>query len=302
MRSAGAWQNRAVAAGALSLAVAAAPGPLFAEGDPKVPHGLDPGGVAIALISDGVDYTDPEIASRLARDGEGEPIALDLVDGDVRPYAPAGSGRGTELAKRLLATYRNGRLVLVRADPNDAQSLARAAMFVMRTPSRVAAVAFWGHTKDTWESFSQVAQQSANVLFVVPGGDVSARSTGTNFPAQLKIDNVVSAVPFAPPRDQYAPAVGDEKIDAWVVAPGSTMFGGGPTPGPRDSVEAAILLASQAGCSLEGNFGAELAETGNLKAALMAQARLITVNGISANVHDPLCWYGGIQFGEPGRF
>ena len=53
---------------------------------PPVPPGVDPGGVLIALIGDGVDYTRPEIAARLARDGEGELIGWDFVDGDRRPF------------------------------------------------------------------------------------------------------------------------------------------------------------------------------------------------------------------------
>lgn len=54
---------------------------------PRVPPGIDPGGVAVAIIGGGIDYTRPEIAARLARDGEGEIIGWDFVDNDRRPYA-----------------------------------------------------------------------------------------------------------------------------------------------------------------------------------------------------------------------
>lgn len=276
--------------------------PADAAGDPKVPHGLDPGGTAIALISDGVDYTDPEIAARLARDGEGEPIGLDLIDGDVRPFAPANSSRGTALAKILLATYRNSRLIVVRANPDDALSLARAAVFVTRTPSRIAAVGFWGQSQETWLPFSQAVAQGNRVLFIVPGGDASARAQKTSFPADFRLANVVSAAPFAPAPDQYAPSVGDDRIDARVVGAGATMFGAAQTEGPRDSVEAAMLLAGLAGCMLEGKEPSALADAASLRAALLAQARAITVNGISADVLDPMCLYGGVRFGEPSRF
>ncbi len=295
------WRTVSAIAGAAILAAAAIV-PASAAGDPPVPHGLDPGGNAIALISDGVDYTDPEIAARLARDGEGEPIALDLIDGDVRPFTAADVGRGTTLAKMLLSTYRNSRLVVVRADPEDAGSLAQAAVFVTRTPSRIAVVGFWGHSKETWLPFSQAVEQGGRVLFIVPGGDARARGSKSNFPAQLRPANVLSAAPFDPPADQYAPAVGDDNIDAWVVAAGATMFGAGQTQGPRDSIEAAVLLAGQAGCTLEGTEVSALPNAASLRAAILTQARAIAVNGISAHVHDPMCWYGGIRFGEPGRF
>lgn len=54
---------------------------------PKVPVGVDPGGFAVAVVGEGIDYWRPEIARRLARDGEGEIIGFDLVDGDRLPYA-----------------------------------------------------------------------------------------------------------------------------------------------------------------------------------------------------------------------
>lgn len=55
---------------------------------PKLPPGVDPGGLAMAVIGDGIDYTRPEIATRLARDGEGELVGFDLVDRDRLPFAP----------------------------------------------------------------------------------------------------------------------------------------------------------------------------------------------------------------------
>src|SRR5262249_13897079 len=56
---------------------------------PKLPAGLDPGGVAIAILSTGIDYRAADIAQRLARDGEGDLIGWDLVDRDNRPFNEA---------------------------------------------------------------------------------------------------------------------------------------------------------------------------------------------------------------------
>src|SRR2546423_15285496 len=52
---------------------------------PPLPPGRDPGGVAIALITTGIDYTVLEVGQRLARDGEGELIGWDLGDQDRKP-------------------------------------------------------------------------------------------------------------------------------------------------------------------------------------------------------------------------
>ena len=59
---------------------------------PKLPPGLDPGGPAIVLLTTGIDYTKPAVASRLARDGEGDLIGLDTIDGGNLPYAANGEG------------------------------------------------------------------------------------------------------------------------------------------------------------------------------------------------------------------
>lgn len=271
--------------------------------DPRVPPGLDPGGMAIALITDGVDYTDAEIAARLARDGEGEPIALDLVDGDVRPYAPPDQGRGTQLAKRILSVYRHSRLVIVRADAADPASMAKSAMFVARTPARIAALGYWARQREDWAPFAEAVTGVANVLFIVPGGNGPSRSEGAAFPAGFKRDNVLVAAAFTSSNDHYAPAIGDENVDAWVVEPGATMFGGGRLNAPKDSIEAVALLAGNAACAMHGRKDSTPADVAMLKAALLSLAREITIGSTSTSkVHDPMCWYGGVRFGGADRF
>ena len=50
---------------------------------PRVPPGVDPGGVAVAIIGSGINYTrSRDRGKRLARDGEGEIIGWDFVDND----------------------------------------------------------------------------------------------------------------------------------------------------------------------------------------------------------------------------
>lgn len=156
--------------GIVLLLLFAAPSLRATAADPTVPHGLDPGGPAIALIADGVDYTDPEIATRLARDGEGEPIGLDLVDGDVRPYRPAGESAGTEIAKQLLAAHPHARLIVVRASMQEPASLARAMIFVSRTPANVAAIALSATSLETMAVLEKAASVASTVVFALPSG------------------------------------------------------------------------------------------------------------------------------------
>ena len=68
--------------------------------DPPVPPGKDPGGVAVALVDTGVNYTLPEISNRLARSPDGEILGFDFQDNDRLPFdlepgAGAGPGSGS---------------------------------------------------------------------------------------------------------------------------------------------------------------------------------------------------------------
>ena len=145
------------------LAQGAAPPPPPAA-KPPVPAGRDPGGIAIALIVTGVDYTHPEIKDRLARDGEGDIIGIDLIDGDNRPYAATslpGNEDGavdTILARRILSTYRHARLVPIRVDPNNKVMLARALAFAATTPWRAAQSPTW---RSPWATAVASASASA---------------------------------------------------------------------------------------------------------------------------------------------
>ena len=143
---------------------------------PPLPPGRDPGGVAIALVTTGIDYTVPEVAQRLARDGEGELIGWDLEDQDRKPFdrskggaRPEWGGDGTLIAS-VLSGGRRVRLVPVRVDPRDAASLARAIVFVAQTPARVVVLPMWGTMRQDWEPLRQAAMRFKDVLVIVPAG------------------------------------------------------------------------------------------------------------------------------------
>lgn len=107
----------------------------LAAGKPAVPAGRDPGGVAVAFVGPGIDYTDRGIADRLARDGEGEIVGFDVMAADRQPYAAGGAGNGA--AKVLLAQAGGVRLAVFMADGGEAAGLARAAAMALSSPARV---------------------------------------------------------------------------------------------------------------------------------------------------------------------
>lgn len=161
-----------------------------------MPSGRDPGGVAVALVSTGIDYTLPAVAQRLARDGEGELIGWDLQDQDRRPFDktrggtdPERGGDGTLVASLLLGGQ-TLRLVPVSVAPGDPVSLARALAFVAQTPARVAMLPMWGTARADWEPFRQAAVHFKDLLIVVPAG----KSTEPVYPAALGLANVLVVV------------------------------------------------------------------------------------------------------------
>ena len=120
---------------------------------PKLPAGFDPGGVAIAILSTGIDYRAADIAQRLARDGEGDLIGWDLVDRDNRPFnavaAETPAALGGDANALIRAMGQPGRRVVpVRIDARDPVSLARAASFVAQTPARIVVVPMWTANAD----------------------------------------------------------------------------------------------------------------------------------------------------------
>lgn len=143
---------------------------LAAAEDPPLAPGRDPGGTAVAVIADGFDYRRSDLARVLARDGEGEAIAWDAVDGDRRPFAPAGSG--TDIA-RAAAAKGGVRIVPIRADPNDLAALARAIAFAAATPARLVLVPLAAGSRDGLAVLRAAAQRFQRLLLVGAAPDLA---------------------------------------------------------------------------------------------------------------------------------
>lgn len=135
---------------------------------PVVPPGIDPGGVAVAVIGPGLDYTRRDIARRLARDGEGELIGWDLTDNDRRPYArgePAGAidREGARGASSVI------RIVPVKADPPTAAMVSRGLAFAAQTPAQIAVVRSGAGDPEVAATVVQIARLAPRLLIVLDG-------------------------------------------------------------------------------------------------------------------------------------
>jgi hypothetical protein len=249
----------------------------FAQAKPKPPPGRDPGGIAIALVGPGIDYRDQDLARRLARDGEGEPVAWDAVDGDARPFAHARANPepeidGTELAKLLLSAYANSRVIPVRAPSGDSTALMQAMRFAVRSPARIVALPLLGANESEWSLVREAATRHAESLFVLPAVNAAIGPLP---------ENVVRVAPASMPENTTA--------EIWVRPRGSTMFGVLPETRPANVAEAVVLAASAAACAQHGRSAADGAEA---KALLVAMASA-NPQETGRKTLDPMCLYGG---------
>lgn len=154
-----------VASTASSMAGAQSP-------DPKVPTGRDPGGPAVAIIGAGLDYRQPEIARRLARDGEGEVIGWDFAGNDPRPFTTEAGA--DPLTKVVLAESQTARLVVTRVAAGRSDQIALALRFVADTPARIVLVAADPGAPIRRDDLNDAARQLPQLLIVVPARMVVA--------------------------------------------------------------------------------------------------------------------------------
>lgn len=200
------------------------------EKDPRLPPGTDPGGVALALISTGIDYTLPEIAGRLARDGEGQLIGRDFVDDDPLPYASAEGdqgGRGAVIARAILAEAPSTRLIPVRIDPQKPGSVSEALAFVARTPARAALVDPVGSDGEG-DLMRKAAQEARHLLIVIPAAGaladlenvlaVASRNGGTSSEPRPDTDVAIQSMRLAAEIAESDPSLDGAGLKRAVLA------------------------------------------------------------------------------------
>ncbi|MBZ0217733.1 MAG: hypothetical protein K8F25_14340, partial [Fimbriimonadaceae bacterium] len=142
--------------------------------NPDVPAGIDPGGVAIALVDAGVNYTLPEIAARLARKPDGQIYGRDLFDHDGRPFDldPSGSPllprrHGTGVASLMMREAPDARLIPIRHPGKNSRLFAQIVDIVAAGPARIVAMPLGGKIRYDWVAFAEVAARHPELLFVV---------------------------------------------------------------------------------------------------------------------------------------
>ena len=190
---------------AVALAALAFCGAALADA-PPIPPGLDPGGIAVALIGSGIDYTKPEIAARIARDGEGVPVAWNFEADNAEPFDRDGN---SALVADKLAAKPGVSLIPIREAPQNPMASADATAFAVQTPARILFLTDLSPTRPDWRLIELVARQSPSHIVVVSAGgggiDLDAVSPipGSQPPPNLVI---VTSAPSLSPGAAAAPA------------------------------------------------------------------------------------------------
>jgi hypothetical protein len=168
---------------------------------PDVPPGNDPGGIAVAVLGSGVDYTDPRIANCLARDGEGDPIAWDFADDDNRPFRAEASA-AAEIGV-LCEPGSASRVVIVKQQPTDPTAFGHMMLFTSRTPARIVVWPDADPARPDWHIFQEAVTQFPQLLFIIPKPAPARRPSHTaplpSGPAPSEAANLVS-IPHIDPQ------------------------------------------------------------------------------------------------------
>ncbi|MEO1207616.1 MAG: hypothetical protein AAFV45_14915 [Pseudomonadota bacterium] len=248
--------------------------------DPDFLPGTDPGGIAIALIGAGIDYTDAKISSRLARDGEGTPIGWDFVDNNYKPFEGDSKAYSGGAAAALLSAYKKSRLIVVRVDTASPSSMAQALGMASKMPARIVAVPELS-IADGPQMVTAIAARAPDRLFVVP-------AVLDSWPEPVP-PNVVRVAPISDWDRYYGSGV-----DAWISAPGAGMFGSLIIQTDRPEGEKLALsvarAAASAACAQHGR--SVPLDGGPARTAYLATGRP-SKERPGVLVYDPLCLYGG---------
>lgn len=168
--------------------------------NPPVPDGKDPGGVLVAHIDSGVNYTLPFIAERLARSAGGRILGYDYWDDDDRPYDVDAarspffpSHHGTLVASTLLREARGMRLLPYRYPRNDMRKMEQLVERVAEHGARIVAMPLGSNQKDQWAAFLSAAAANPDILFIVSAGnngrDIDAQPI---YPASAELPNILT--------------------------------------------------------------------------------------------------------------
>lgn len=272
---------RTVVGPLLALALASA---AQAGDKPPVPVAPAPGGVRVALVDSGVDYTQPVIAAALARRADGTPLGIDFRDLDARPFdrvpgPPTREGgprrHGTAVASVLLREAPDVALVPYRYPGQDMRLMHALVTHAAAVGVRVMGLPLGSDDPSQWQAFQAAADAHPDMLFVASAGN-DGRNLDKRplYPASLPLDNLVtvtSADDFG--RASPESGIGRGAVDWLVPAEAVPVIG-------FSGVADVKAGASYAVPKLVARYAREFARTPDAgAAAIIARVRSAHANG-----------------------
>ncbi len=175
---------------------ARAPEPL----NPPVPPGSDPGGVAVAIVDAGINYTLPGFAARLARNGSGKILGYDFHEDDRRPFDLDPSRpvyfpirHGTAVASIILREAPDARLIPLRYAARNPGRFADIVEHIAAGPARIAAMSLGGSKRQEWTALERAIDGNPEILFIVSAGNDGRNIDETPvYPAGFEAENILT--------------------------------------------------------------------------------------------------------------
>ena len=248
--------------------------------EPELPPGRDPGGIAVAIIDSGVNYTLRQIATRLARNEHGECLGYDFHDDDKKPFdlvpgQKLGSGHhhGTRVAGIFLREAPRARLIPYRYRAHSFDTFANIVDTIAESPARIVIMSLGGYQKDDWERFRKAAEANPDILFIISAGN-DGRNVDKKpiYPSGFRLDNalvVASTDDFGrlPLASNWGPQTVDistpgEDIETFDHTGAKTYVSGSSFAVPRIAALAARFKAMNPGWSAQDIKSAIIALAG----------------------------------------
>ena len=266
-------------------------------GPPAAPPAEAPR-VRVGHVDSGVNYLLPEVASRLARDGDGALVGFDFWDLDARPFDanPARSAfhpqrHGTRTASLILEEAPVAELVPYRYPRHHMSRMPDLVDHAAAAGVRIVNLSMGSRRPSDWVAFETAARAHPQMLFVVSAGNDGADIDETPvWPASLALDNLLVVTSA---DDSGLPARGSnwgrESVDLSVPAERVLVTGfDGRVREASGSSYAAARVSAFAACLLAAHPGWTAPE---LKSAMLARAE--------KPVDDMLAYVGGGLLRDP---
>lgn len=213
--------------------------------DPPVPPGEIGGGIPVAIIGAGVDYTQDAVASRLVRDGEGEIAGYDYIDDDRRPYARDPAAQ--DVAEIVLGEGQTTSLIPLRVNLDDMTSLSHALRHAGQSPAMIVFIQDMPKERGAVAALASASRYFSDRLFIIAASE-EGRVLDQDWASGLRgIPNVLTVAAAGPNSEPIAGAnSGPLTID--LATTGAPLKGEGSRPAgaPGASARSAAHIAALA--------------------------------------------------------